>query len=180
MGFMARSVARIPATGYEWYVTVLEDAWRDSISEELRTNFEPFVAKTGPSVLVVRGLNPEPFSYEVLRAYGLAAEPTMPALLISDASPSEVEKRRVQGANVKTIVIPLRTRKSAGGTVQSVLAEVVKALQDKEALDALQGLDRSQVEKKWGWLRMLELKPNFMGLGLNVNQALEDFVFRSK
>lgn len=180
MGFLASSVGRIPATGYEWYVTLLEDGWRDSISEELRENFDVLAAKTGPSVLVVRGLAPEPYSYQVLQAYGLEGEPPMPALLLSDTSPSNVEERRANGGSVKTIVLTLRTRKGGRDAVHEVLTEIVNALRDERALEVLQDSNRSQVVKRWGWLRMLELKPNFMGLGVNVNQLLDETVFRSK
>lgn len=179
MGLVARSIASIPAGDYTWYVILLEEDWKDTISAEVRDNFDTLVRKAGPNALVVRGLEKEPFSDEVLQAYDLKGEPQMPALVVSDTTPFDA-LRRPRGSTIPTtIVIPLRIRGDAKGSVRDVLSGLAGALRNNDP-KALRALDKSKLEKNWGWLRWLELKPNFWGVGLNVNEIVEDLFFRTK
>ena len=170
MGFIAREMVQVPASGYSWYLYLLEDDWRDTISDTLLKNFDTLVKESGPGVLVVRGVVRADFTHDVMRTYGLPHEPPKPALFVSDQSPDDV-MRRVHGQpEPKALVVTLRLRQDSGHSLVEVLARFTEALRDAKSIDALRDCDKSNAEKRWGWLRALELKPNWFGFGFNVNE----------
>lgn len=61
MGFITKDIGRVPSEGYDWYITLLEDEWRDDLRDTLEKNFEVLSKKTGKDTLVVKGIEPTDF-----------------------------------------------------------------------------------------------------------------------
>jgi hypothetical protein len=181
MGFLASAVGQVPAAGYDWYITLLEDGWSDRLRRELGDNFEQLARESGPRALVVRGFDRDRFSGDVVAAYNLQPRPQLPALIVSDLSPSIALQHRKRVRAARTIVLPLVSRgDSASGMVADVLRPLVEALRSDDAVKALTELNREELARWWSWLKYLELKPSFCGFGLNLNALIDDTVLRRK
>ncbi len=178
MGYLARSIARIPSAGFDWFVVVLEDDWDDQLRRDIDSNFKNLASRAGPKSLAVRALeDPRGFSEQVHEAYGLEAAAPIPALLISDLAPADALQHPDMRSNANTIIFPLGRKGSGTKNLPGLLEKITSALRDDDAIAALKKADKSALRKYWGWLRFLELKPNFMGFGMNLNRVLDKYVF---
>jgi len=184
MGYLARDVARIPGAGFEWFVFLLEDNWSDALRNELADNFENLAREVGPQVLAVRGFERGPFAAEVLAAYALDHDPSgsrrLPALLIANQLPKDVKNDDPRVEKVKMILLPLDEQYIRPGSVSELLENVARTLRDTDSVKSLQSLDRNRIERHWGWLnRYVELKPSFMGFGVNINEIIDSLIRRA-
>lgn len=184
MGYIATSLAKIPSSGYEWYIFLLEDGWTDSLRRELSDNFQNLAEEVGSEVLVIRGA--ERILDDVLRVYALCEQGydvsrfPFPGLLIVDTPPAVVMKDKERSKTAKMILLPLSSRYLRPGSITDVLKEIVNALKDPDALHSLQALDSSQIERRWGWItRYFKIKPIFFGFEIDLNRVIED-MFRKK
>ena len=178
MGYLARNIARIPSAGFEWYVIVLEDDWDDDLRRDIDRNFNNLVDRVGEKSLTVRALNnPRDFTEQVHDAYGLETTAPIPALLISDLPPTNALQHPEMRSNANTIIFPLGRKGSGVKDLPGFLEKITTALRDDDAVGALKKADKRAINEKWGWLRFLELKPNFIGFGADLNKVLEKYVF---
>ncbi len=181
MGYIATDLARVPGIGFEWYVFLLEDSWNNDLRRELSENFENLAKEVGPKALVVRGAEPKSFFDQVFYEYALrnrgleGRDFPLPALLIADTPPMEIREDKERILEAKMILLPLAPEYRRLGSITDFLRKVAQSVQDPEAFDALNALDRTGIERKWRWLsQYLILKPNFHGFGVDLNQIIED------
>ena len=159
---------------------MLEDRWQDDFRREFSDNFKPLSVEVGPGKLVVIGGNPQEFYNSVFLRYALYLQGyeserfPLPALLIADRHPEEIKV--IDGEiNAKVMLFPLEEKYLRPGSVSAFLRELCFALKSEEANKVLERLDKSGIQKQWGWInKYFELKPNFFGFGINVNGILED------
>lgn len=188
MGHVASDLARIPKAGYleeyEWFVFMLEDHWRDEFRREFSDNFKTLSAEVGPASLVVIGEDPRQFYNDVFLHYALYLRGfdrerfPLPALLVANKHPEEI-KVKDGGINALVMLFPLDEHYLRPGSVSAFLRELCFALKDKDANRALVKLDEAGIENHWGWInKYFELKPNFYGFGININEILEDMMKR--
>jgi len=180
VGYLATDIARIPG-GFEWFVFLLEDDWSDALRKEFADNFQNLAKEVGPKALVVRGIEPGSFAAELLATYALdhdvSAERRLPALLIADTPPKDVKENDPRMEKVKMVLLPLAEQYVRPGSVTDLLRSVARTVKDPNALKSLEVLDKRRIERHWGWLnRYAELKPNFMGFGVNINAILGDIM----
>lgn len=181
MSMIASDIATIPASGFSWYVLFLEENWNDPIKAELSGNFVEFGREVGPDVLVIRGFDPNEFYASAYEAFSLcdgewSERMKRPALLVSDTAPKLLLTEPAKLRAAKLILLPLAPfRTKPPGSVIELLRHLVAALRDDNAVTALKSLEPGALRKGWGWLsKYVELKPNFMGFGVNLNAALDD------
>lgn len=187
MGYIATDLARVPGIGFEWYVFLLEDSWNDDLRRELSDNFENLAKEVGPKALVVRGAEPQSFYDQVFYKYALHKQGfegrdfPLPALLIADMPPMKIRENKEWMQKAKMILLPLAIEYRRPESIADFLKKVAQLIQDPETFDALNVLDRTRIERKWGWLsRYLILKPNFYGFGVDLNQIIEDIFLQRK
>jgi hypothetical protein len=185
MSYIASDIGTIPAYGFAWYVLYLEDVFDDPLKDELSRNFLALGSEVGRDVLVVRGFDPQTFyssAYETLTLYDeeWAAKIQRPALLLSDTPPRLLLSEKAKLNAAKLILFPLAPfRRRPAGTLVDLLRQLVAALKDNDAMSALQQLEPKALRSKWGWLsKYVDMKPNFMGFGVNLNAAIDDVVLR--
>jgi len=178
---IARDIATIPAQGFSWYVLFLEDTFEDPIKQELSTNFLALGHESGPHALVVRGYDVNKFydsAYEAVTLHDRqwAEKMVRPALLISDTPPRHLFDDPATLAKAKLILVPLTSfRGKPPGTMTDFLRQLSKALRDPDAIRLLSKLEPSAFARTWGWLaQYVDVKPSFMGFGLNVDRILAD------
>lgn len=187
MGFTATDIARIPSTGYEWYVFILDDTGDDELRREIRKNFDYLVDLTcGPTAMIIRGTNQHSFFKQVydkyrleLRGYDPDRFP-IPALFVTDTPPAKVDEDRSHLDKAKMIIFPMRARYLRAGDITAFFKDLAFTLRDDDAIMALEKLDTDKVREKWNWLaEYVEFKPNFFGFEFQVNKMIEDMFFSS-
>jgi len=183
MSMVASDIGTIPASGFNWYVLFLQDDYDDPINYELSSNFLVLGREVGRDVLVVRGYDSNEFytsTYEAITLYDVEWQDKMarPALLISDTAPRLLLQERAKLHAAKLILIPLAPfRTKPQGSVIDLLRRLVTALKDEDAVNALTALEPNAFKRGWGWLsRYAELKPNFMGFGVNLKPMIDDIL----
>ena len=180
MSMIASDVATIPAEGFSWYVLFLEDAFDDPLKTQLSANFLTLGREVGRDVLVVRGFDPSEFfksAYETVTLYDPEWTDRLrrPGILVSDTAPRLLLSEPAKLRAAKLIYMPLASfRERPSASLSDLLRQLVAALRDPDADRALSGLEPGAFSRVWGWLaRFVELKPNFMGFGVNLNEMLD-------
>ncbi len=187
MGYIATDLARIPATGFKWLVFLLEDRWNDLLRKELSENFEVLAAEVGPDALVIRGAEPQQFYDQVFNQYALHDRGfdrerfPFPFLLITDIPPTDFEGDLEEMQRAKMVLLPLAENYVRPGSITSILREVSRTLRTKESIDSLESLDRSKIQKHWGWItRYFDLKPNFLGFAIDLDEIINGLFIRAQ
>ena len=178
MSYSARDIGKIPSSGFDWYIYLLEDGLSDEGRNQLATNFEKLGQAVGPDALVVRGYDPLSFKNEVQEAYSGVYEflgPVLPpALLVSDTAPANLARAR---ETAYVMVFQLTKLSQSHGSVAEFLSALINALRDPESMEALKTQDPSMVRRIWGWLsRYVNLQPGIFGCSMNVNKAIGDLI----
>jgi hypothetical protein len=171
VGHLARSLATVPRQGYDWYVFLVEDSFDDELRRQLRSNFEQLGKAVGPNALVVKAFDPDQMADEWSR---LGVRP--PALVVADHVPAydaPSAGRRIElGLNAEFV---------KSHSIVGLLQELVKALHDPEAMHVLETAhaEPGKIRTFWGWLgKYTEIKPNFMGFGINGNAIIAELADR--
>lgn len=179
MGYRISTLGSLPILpGKNLYVFVLAgNHWRGGDFETITENFDKLAKELGPDGAIVIGHDGVDLSYEVVDAmYSNGPEGIQEliidgnrkggAFLILSKHPSEI-------SNTDTVLFaPLeQIKRSAGGFDQflSELCEFAKN-RNKAFLRHFRSADDGWLKKV---LRVVELKPNIAGIGLNLNALLE-------
>ncbi len=179
MGYLATNIARIPSQGFDYFLFLLEDNWNDDLRREFSDNFENLAREVGTKTLVVRGADREGFTSQILDKYDIHVHTVLPALAITDTAPAIIGQYPERLVKPKLIVIPLGARDIKRGAITNILKKVATTLRDNEAIDSLESLDKSRILRTWGWIRYIELKPNYYGFGIDINRIIDDTLFGS-
>jgi hypothetical protein len=179
MGFIVTSAAKIPSEGFDYYIFLLYDGWMDDFRLEFEDNFENLAREVGTETLVIRGFDREKFSNEVISLYRLNIDSrSLPALLVTDIAPSNIDRITQNNKNINIIFIPLESIYKKPGSITKLLKFVAQTLKDKNAMESLKSRNPVEIEHRWGWLRYFEIKPNFYGFGVDLNQFFEEKIFK--
>jgi hypothetical protein len=167
-------------SGYSWYVWVIDDGWNDSVRQEFRDNIENLASAGNGHFLVINSLQPGSLANAVIDAYKIEGELQAPALVVTNLSVAEKNSVSKIGKSVtpeeKTITISLKPYSNKPGEITKLLIKLSNSLKEDDPQDSLENLDRSKIERRWGWLRSLELKPNFCGFGINFNEIIDELL----
>ena len=176
MGYVATDLAKVPAEGFDWYLFLLTDSWKDPIQDDLLGNFDQLVTAVGTECLVVRGANPEAFYNRLVdtqlgKLAGLnRGSTTFPSLVLSSHSLKQMEES--SGAvdeNIVVLIIPLRLKRD----LHEFMRELARTIKTGDPSTVF----GDQPESKWAWLSdYLVLKPTFCGLGVDLNPLFSKIV----
>lgn len=171
MGYAARTLATVPRQGFDWYVFYVEDSFDDELRRQLRANFDQLAKQVGPDALVVKALDPDEMAIE----WGLLGV-TPPGLVVADHVPTYGEERAG-----RRIELGLQAEFAKSHSIVGLLQQLVKALNDPEAMAVLDDAhaEPGRLRTFWGWVaEYAELKPNFMGFGINGNAIIAQLARR--
>lgn len=180
MGFIATDLATVPVSPqYTWYLFLLEDHWQDELRRQIADNFMNLAREVGPDALVVRGARPKEFYSQVLYEYALADRmdryEILPAILVADTPPHKLRLNDQAVRNARIVLFPLASMASRPADLTAFLQTLSATVRSPEAFDSLKRLDKDEVRKRWCWVtRYLELKPSFLGFGVDINAIVED------
>lgn len=172
MGYALISVAELPLEeDVNMYIFVLADgSWYGDLSEIVNKNFDEMARSIGSKAIIVKGLVANYFPEEVRRRYFGDAQKFfwsggVPALLITDAHPDTLRPESLR------LFVPLVKVKDLFGSFDAFfdsLAAFARRENDEfleKFEDANSFLDES--------LKVLHLKPNVFGFGLNISAFVE-------
>ncbi len=191
MGHVASDIATVPATNgkgehYNWFIFFLPGEYENQIRNEITDNFFRISRRVGKENLFVTGTELDDFHSDVLLRYRgyrqgyFDDNVPLPALMVTDTAPSEVAVE-LQDFDAKILYFPLADTHLREGMLSNFLRQLFATLQDAEAFENLEEMHDDMLNEKWGWVtRYFDLKPNFMGLGINLNAIIEDLANRDE
>jgi hypothetical protein len=182
MSFITIDIASVSATDFDWYLVFVESPFQDGIREDMDKNFLTLGREAGKGVLAIRGYDkleiPEFFN----RALGNRIQP--PCLLVMNRPPADLVDEKKKGAQArleaaKLIIFPLTPIFEQDGTLSKFFGNLVNALKSRDALEALEQLDGTKLQKAWGWLsKYVKMEPGFWGFKLKLNDVMRDALGR--
>lgn len=191
MGLMVHSLGELPLNvkrGY--YVYLLDYGWDEPLGEALHRNFEKMAAKASTNdAVVIRGTVGHHFEDEVLSWHSVDGQPgekILPAILITTRHPDEFRKfgkawreERILHAD-RMLLIPLREACESAGDVADLIEKIFRDIKDKKALADFEVAEILTKGKNGALVDALILKPNFAGLGIDLNSIIKFFTGKNK
>ena len=185
MSFVASHLGTVPSTGFRWYLIFLEGSFFDPIRREIDEHFAVLGGEAGESTLVVRGHNPTKFRESVYEAPAFHDDKwyeraKFPALIALDTPPAQALSGPDAMDKTRVLIFPLQEIYEEQQTLTSFLEELLAALKNSAALEALEDIEKVQARKRyWGWLnRYVVMEPGIYGFGVNLNKVLSDLAAR--
>jgi|SRR3954447_12154886 hypothetical protein len=177
MGYMVSTLINLPTDDDKnVYIFVMTGGWQSDEQRLINENFTRLAERIGPRAVVVRGFREEVFTQEVVEKYlgkNYNDLPlNLPAFLIANHHPTEIS------GNTIRILIPLAEAKRRFGSDHAFFEALVKFARsgDQEILKGSEHYVPLVIELN----RMLELKPNIAGVGININGIIERFFSRER
>jgi len=184
MSYIASDIGTIPVTGFQWYVIFFEGMFSNALRREIDENFLILGQKVGPDVLVVRGFDPEKFhdaAYEAFNRHKPVwiQKLEVPALVLMDTPPVTAMKDAERLDKAKVMIFPLEKIYNERGSITGFLGDLLNALRDAKAHEALETLNKPTLKEKWGWLtKYFSMSPGFFGFGVKLDRVLDDLLFK--
>jgi hypothetical protein len=183
MSFVASNIATVPSVGFKWYLTILEGPFSDEIKREIDAHFLTLGRAAGKDVLVVRGFDPTEFR-ESVEAAAFYDEKwfrrvTFPSLIVTNETPSRAlaERGALDNREVKVMVFPLADIYKEHQSITRFLTDLIAALKQPDAVEALQSLNGDELTRGWSWLsKYVKMEPGFFGFNLKLNEAIKDLL----
>ncbi|MBB3392809.1 hypothetical protein FHT82_005598 [Rhizobium sp. BK275] len=181
MGYHLSSLASLPIDDdVDLYIFIVGNGIRSRQQEELRGNFLNIAREIGQDAVIVDGFDENLFSKEVISRYfgenqeGL--EDLFPALVLTDTHPDHLHLESFK------IIISLRRAEQKYGDLAAFFSALVRFAQGRNP-DFLRDVGREEsdvatlLERA---NRIFMLQPNFIGIGVNINAAIEIWLNRMR
>jgi hypothetical protein len=182
MGLMIRSVGELPThVERDYYVYLLDYGWEEPVSEAMYRNFPRMAdAASQNNAVVFRGIVGAHFADEVLSWHhinGRDSADLLPAILITTKHPSEFRENHWSRRDLadRLLLIPLRRLCKSPSDVAPLIQGIFKDIQEKNALSQFEIAEEMRAGRRGALVDALILKPNFVGLGLDINHIIDFF-----
>jgi hypothetical protein len=166
MGYLLNSLGNLPIdTEVKFYAFVINGQWEEPLYQVIDQNFSRIAKSIGSHAVIAKGTEPAEWTREVAEEYlGPNHDQyfhLLPALLITDAHPSQVTEKSLR------LLIPLRDVEERfggwnqfftllGGFVQGKSDEFVKKFEARDLVETVN--------------KIVQVKPAMFGIGLNINE----------
>lgn len=169
MGYSLTSLGNLPTqNNISLYVFIIDNGWHNDLTESLKNNFDKLAERIGPNAVLAKGHHPEDWSSQVYKKYMgefKKLDPkNLPALLITDTHPD------LQNANSLRLFVPILDAKKRFGGIEVFFQELSEFSRNRKS-DFLERFEDKTTTIDSA-LSMLELKPNFFGFGVNINELI--------
>ena len=170
MGYMLNSLGNLPIDDkIGFYIFVVNGGWRGGLYDIIERNFANIAKKIGSNAVIAKGLDSEAWSSQIAKKYFGERHGelfhALPALFLTDAHPEKLTRQSLR------LIIPLRDVEKRFGDWDSFFGSLSKFAieRDPEFLQRFQDADDAIAAGN----RILEIKPNFYGIGINVNALID-------
>lgn len=176
MGYMLSSLAELPVDDeVDLYIFVVDEGWQSESHDLIEKNFARVAREIGTKAVIAKGLNEQLWTAEVCQKY-LGKDygdllSLIPAFLITDAHPDNLNDN-----SMRLLASLIKVRQQFGNydAFFTLLTRFARN-QDRSFIDLFQ--KRESVARTAAG--MLELKPNFCGVGVNLNAVIDRFFSNS-
>lgn len=172
MGYLLSSVGNLPIDeNVSLYIFVVNGSWRGEPYEMLEKNFSNIAQQIGENAVIAKGFEPKAWTSQIAKAYfGKDSNDlfsALPALLINDAHPDNIAEDSMR------LIVPLREVEGRFLDWDNFF----QLLSDFALNKNPDFLEKFKEKKKAVDVanRIIDLKPNFFGIGLNINAIIEKF-----
>jgi hypothetical protein len=182
MSFVASHLASVPSSGFRWYLLFIECPFVDVVKKEIDTHFVRLGQEAGRDALVVRGYDGSEFRSSVYEASAFYDEKWLqrakfPSLIVTSVPPAQALADPANLENGKVIIFNLQQIYDEQKTLAGFLSDLVGALNNSDAVAALESLDKTKLQKGWGWLtKYLKMEPGFFGFNIRLDKAIKDLL----
>ena len=177
MGYMISSLGKLPIEeDVEFYIFVINGGWRGGPTGIISQNFERIARDIGPQAVIAKGFEGTSWSNEICEKY-LGKKHTvlfsfLPALLITDSHPERLKPESMR------LLMPLREVEDWFGTFDQFFSSLIRFVRHKDTEFLKRFKDGTNMSDEA--LKIVELKPNFFGIGVNLNRLIKKFMNRRK
>jgi hypothetical protein len=170
MGVVSAGLFNLPDSNYEYYIFILggNANWKGGVLESIFDNFDHLAKEVGPKSVILKGLNPREWTEEIVNTYFESVESVetlIPAILVTDSSPNRVNKDSLR------ILIALNEIENKFKSIE-IFFDLLTDFTNKRNNNFVE-----YAKENINWVtefnKVVELKPNFNGVGINLNALLE-------
>lgn len=172
MGYLLNSLGNLPIDdSVTFYIFVVNGQWQEQLYGMMDQNFGAIAKSIGDKAVIAKGLSSAEWTSEIARVY-LGAEheklfKTLPALLLTDSHPSKLTPASLR------LIVPLRdVEERIGGWPR--FFELLSSFARGESEEFLTRF-KAKDDKFDALNRVIDLKPNVFGVGINLNAFIEEF-----
>jgi hypothetical protein len=186
MGLMVHSLGELPLNAKRnYYVYLLDYGWHEPLGQALLSNFDTMAAEASKNnAVVIKGVVGSHFEDEVFSWHSINGRPgeeILPAILITTRHPDEFRRH---GENWRKdhllhadrlLLIPLKETCKSTTDVADLIAKIFGDIKSKQALADFEVAKTLEKGKRGALVDALILKPNYHGLGLDLNSIIDFF-----
>ncbi|MBB4255453.1 hypothetical protein [Rhizobium sp. BK008] len=181
MGYYLSSLAELPRDDdVKIYIFVLTDGVRSDLHDALQRNFLAIAKGIGTEAVIATGFDEHLWTEDLMKRYlGDASIAQfyryLPGVLITDSHPDEITEQSLK------IVVPLEVAQKKFGSVDAFFSALIAFAKgrNQEFLGTITS-DQSAMLNIIAHLNdIVDLKPNFAGLGINLNAAVNKWLNRA-
>ncbi len=171
MGYYLSSLAGLPIEeNVNAYIFVIGDKYLGGDMEIIERNFLRIAQDIGPNAVLATGFNHTDWTDEVGKKF-LGKDyydlfHLLPALLLTDSHPDNLSE------NSTKVLIPLSRVREKFGNIETFIGILTRYIKTQNP----DLIDKFQFEEKRNLQRInevLHLRPNFLGVGINLNALLK-------
>lgn len=170
MGYMLSSVGNLPIEdNISLYIFVVNGTWRGEPYTTLENNFTNIAQQIGENAVIAKGFEPAAWTDQVAKIYfGNDSNDlfqALPALVLTDAHPEQLNESSLR------LIVPLREVEGRFLDWNNFFHSLTEFAVNKNPEFLEKFKDKSQAIDSAN--RIIDLKPNFFGIGINLNAAIE-------
>jgi hypothetical protein len=180
MGYILNELANLPVDeNVHFYIFVVNGQFKEPLYDMIQSNFASLAKSIGSNAVIATGTNPEEFTNQVAEKYGGKGRDldsfakVLPALVITDAHPSQLTEQSVR------LIVPLGDAEKRFGDWSQffrLLTTFVRG-ESKEFIEKFGAEDQDATDVG---NKILHLKPNLFGIGINLNELVDRMNKRRK
>lgn len=169
MGYQLTSLGNLPIEeDVTLYIFVINGNWLGGRYDVLEQNFSEIARAIGPNAVIAKGFEESLWSEELCQKY-LGRDYSelfdlLPALLLAEDHPETLEEGSLR------LLISLKNAEDEFGDLESFFRALTRFARDRDATF----LDRFKDQRDWlqEGNSIIDLKPNFFGIGVNLNEFI--------
>lgn len=172
MGYMLNSLGNLPVDeDINLYIFVVNGGWRGGLYDVIEQNFSSIAQRIGANAVIAKGFDSEVWSSQIAQKYfgehHSELFEALPALFLTDAHPDNLNNESLR------LIIPLRDVEQRFGDWDTFFRSLSNFTLEKNP-EFLERFEDSRDLITEG-NRIIDLKPNIFGIGVNVNALIEKF-----
>ncbi len=170
MGIATAKVLNLPDSNYEYYIFILAGNanWEGGLLESINKNFDHLAKEIGLNSVIIKGLIPKELTEDIANTYFNGIEniqSLIPGILFTNSDPKKVDQNSIK------ILIPLTQIEKKFDSIENFFNLLTDFTNKRNS----KFIDFTKDNIDWvdEFNKVIDLKPNAFGVGVNFNGLLE-------